>query len=326
MPSQLSYEARLRIVALHLYTHRSLPSIAHHMHCSVRTVQRVLYMQQHSRTVAPRPRSGRTLLATSEVRRCLRAALRGTPNASNEELIAYVFRRTGVRLSERTLQREKRRMTFRPVRELIQQQLTATHITKRLNFAVANRHTNWKLVMFSDEKIFYLRRTNNTFWVEAGQPVPRRQVKNYRASCMVWGCIWYQGRTEIAYTSAKQDSTRYCELLDEYLIPHIPSPRFRFMQDNAPCHKAANTISHLNEWGVPLLPDWPPYSPDMNPIEYCWSWMTRHVNRARPTSLPGLKIAIEHAWEEMPQATIQAYIDHVPRTLERIDAAGGHRL
>ncbi len=43
----------------------------------------------------------------------------------------------------------------------------------------------------------------------------------------------------------------------------------RFMQDNAPCQKARATLlmlSMLEMHGIEVL-DWPPYSPDLNPIE-----------------------------------------------------------
>lgn len=39
-----------------------------------------------------------------------------------------------------------------------------------------------------------------------------------------------------------------------------------FMQDNAPGHAAAITIEDLRERGIDIV-QWPPFSPDLNPIE-----------------------------------------------------------
>jgi transposase len=39
-----------------------------------------------------------------------------------------------------------------------------------------------------------------------------------------------------------------------------------FMQDNAKIHKAKKTIEWFENNGIVLL-DWPPYLPDLNPIE-----------------------------------------------------------
>lgn len=43
-----------------------------------------------------------------------------------------------------------------------------------------------------------------------------------------------------------------------------------FMQDNAPLHTAKIIKNRFHEHGIPLV-DWPPYSPDLNPIEHAWA-------------------------------------------------------
>jgi len=38
------------------------------------------------------------------------------------------------------------------------------------------------------------------------------------------------------------------------------------MQDRAPGHKAAGTLEDMDEQGIEAV-EWPPYSPDLNPIK-----------------------------------------------------------
>ena len=41
------------------------------------------------------------------------------------------------------------------------------------------------------------------------------------------------------------------------------------MQDNAPIYTARKVTAWFTEHSIRLT-DWPPYSPDLNPIEYTW--------------------------------------------------------
>jgi hypothetical protein len=44
------------------------------------------------------------------------------------------------------------------------------------------------------------------------------------------------------------------------------------MQDNALIHKAVIIRDFLEGNSIPKL-EWPPYSPDLNPIEIVWAWL-----------------------------------------------------
>jgi hypothetical protein len=53
-------------------------------------------------------------------------------------------------------------------------------------------------------------------------------------------------------------------------------PGYIFMQDGAPGHAAASTIQDLIERGISKV-SWPPFSPDLNPIENVWNWMKEWI-------------------------------------------------
>lgn len=72
----------------------------------------------------------------------------------------------------------------------------------------------------------------------------------------------------------------YIEVLDK-MIPTIWELGIIFMQDNASIHGAKIVKKWFEEYGIPVM-DWPPYSPDLNPIEYMWFPLKHGVYEVRP--------------------------------------------
>ena len=65
------------------------------------------------------------------------------------------------------------------------------------------------------------------------------------------------------------NSAQYIERLKERLIRSLAI-------ENAPCHTSNSTKTFLRTNRVEFI-DWPPYLPDLNPIENLWAWMKRKL-------------------------------------------------
>ena len=73
--------------------------------------------------------------------------------------------------------------------------------------------------------------------------------------------------------------------------------------------------------------DWPPMSPDMNVIEHVWDYLGLQIRRMDnpPTTVPELRLALQRAWDGMPQGVVSHLVNGMSRRVRALAAArGGH--
>lgn len=100
---------------------------------------------------------------------------------------------------------------------------------------------------------------------------------------------------------------------------------FIFQQDRAPAHWARSTREFLARQNVQLLP-WPGNSPDLNPVEHAWSFVSRKLsNRPPPKTQAEYWQQVEREWHSIPLKTIRKWIASLPRRVQAvIDSAGDY--
>ena len=120
---------------------------------------------------------------------------------------------------------------------------------------------------------------------------------------MVWGGFSAGGTTDLVFCKPKMTSVDYQDILADHLLPVAPlitCGDYIFMQTNSPIHGSISTKSWLETNEMKIL-DWPPLSPDLNPIENLWGYLTRkvHGNGHQFTSIVALKAEIVKCWSEV---------------------------
>ena len=155
---------------------------------------------------------------------------------------------------------------------------------------------------------------------------------------MVWAAFVGKEQSNLVRMARDPDAKRngytaasYVDLLNEE-IPTIWEPGLFFMQDNAPIHTTRIIWDWLKENGIDVL-EWPPYSPDLNPIEHLWFRLKNLVYQVNPdiekvgrnadTVREALFEALERAWTMIPEDLLLDLIRSMQRRVEAVIAAEG---
>ena len=119
---------------------------------------------------------------------------------------------------------------------------------------------------------------------------------------MVWGSTSWNGVGSLIRLDGRVDSAAYQRILEDHMLQdpdHLIGDDFVFQQDSAPIHSSRSTREWLRAHDVTVL-DWPPKSPDANPIENLWQQLKTAINRKRPTTANELWEAAVQAWSQIP--------------------------
>lgn len=155
---------------------------------------------------------------------------------------------------------------------------------------------------------------------------------------MVWAAIHRDEKSDLIVMERDSAARRngftarsYQRALEEGLLPFYNGTR-RFQQDNARIHNFGGTPEWLQIHGIEYI-DWPPHSPDLNPIEHIWRFLKDKLVSLFPelrdldnneASRAQLRAALQVAWREIPQDLIRRLIDSIPRRLQAVIRARGY--
>ena len=317
----------------------TLRNVARAFGCCERTIRRLRQRVADTGSTKDRPRSGRPRVTSERTdRRIVREHI-VDPFRSATATAAAPPGMNNARISYRTVIRRLRERDIRPHRAYVGVELTANRRANRL--AWGRNHSNgqwrqgqWRRVVFSDESRFKLSRKDGRMRVyrrrgERFATANVQQVDRYGGgSVMVWGAIRFGWKSRLVVVDGNLTAQRYIdEILRNDVTPHFANnPNDIFMQDNARPHAARLTQQYLQVNNVNTLP-WPPYSPDMNPIEHLWDHLDRRIRKRQlpPATLAQMRQAIVEEWNAYPQHRINRLVMSMQRRLRSMIASrGGH--
>lgn len=156
---------------------------------------------------------------------------------------------------------------------------------------------------------------------------------------MFWAGFGYNQRTELVALAGDPSAARrgvtsriVAELYDRVLRGFVDPDRGDiFMHDNAPVHTAHIVQGLLTDRRIKVM-EWPPYSPDLNPIENLWKLMKAEIYKLRPdlTDAPNnaathtvLVNTAQEAWQGLREQVLCKLSDTMPNRVQAVLRAQG---
>ena len=191
--------------------------------------------------------------------------------------------------------------------------------------------------IFSDENKFNLfgnvkKNVKNNVKRRIGERLSakctKKTVKFGGGSVMVFGMFSSQGTTPLVRLQTRVNAQIYKNIVQDHVVPIIQNSGFdraTFMQVNAPCHKAKVVMSYLSEQDFEIM-DWPPQSPDLNPIENLWKTLGVKVMERNPTNTEDLWVKLQEEWSKISIEDCQELIRSCSRRWQLSLRARAHLL
>ncbi|KAL7755582.1 hypothetical protein ACKLNR_014680 [Fusarium oxysporum f. sp. zingiberi] len=211
-----------------------------------------------------------------------------------------------------------------------------SYARKRLDWAIRYQGIDWRRVKWSDECMVRRGQGVRPIWtfLSPREALRVQDVSEARRQGavrqMFWAAFGHGSRTPLVPLVGNVNAIGIYDLYS-VILPWFLQPGDIFMHDNASVHTARVVKALLEELQVQLM-IWPPYSPDLNPIENLWALMKAEIYRLHPelthaedtvATQHALVLAAIEAWDNLEERVLKNLCDTMPNRITAIITAEG---
>lgn len=143
---------------------------------------------------------------------------------------------------------------------------------------------------------------------ERGSRAPGNKPKNYGEGVTLLGAINENGTLAALEVRGATDQTVMLAFIKE-VLSRVLSPGDCVVLDNLSAHKTNRVQQAFAALEVSVY-YLPPYSPDLNPIEMCWSKLKTSLKQLAARTYPALSEAISKSLKTITAADAKNWIRH----------------
>ncbi|CAF4452259.1 unnamed protein product [Rotaria sp. Silwood2] len=182
--------------------------------------------------------------------------------------------------TERTIQRYRLSLGYRPCNSVIKVKTNNTNEQNRYQFAALHHLVNIRKYIFEDECYVGLRSTQQIVWCKRGESTPKKEISSLRAHVNLIGFIWWNDYVFRRFDNWLNSDT-YCDTVNEALSGNLRKLNgFLFISDGVKWHRSAQFKRGCDKYNIELC-EWPGYSPDFNAIELVWNIIKQKVKNQK---------------------------------------------
>lgn len=300
----------------------------------VRNMQNHFARLRLGESLDDRPRAGRPRVNTSNFRRRLAQVKHTHARASTAVLTREMCRLQSSSVSLSTVRRALHDLDYK-WRLTGRKKLTPIQMSARIAFARECRDNTWREVWCADEAYFNLYRNSKRCWVKVSTEeatAPARLTRDQeKISVAVLAIVSRESHIALSFLPRGWNAS---DLKTVFRSDVYPAYRAQaklgdappLVLDNDGRHHSPAWTSYVARSRIRVVPNWPPNSPDLNPIENVFAWMKDFVEARAPASEQSLRDLIQEAWLGYPVDSLKKLFDSMPERIAEVERNGGRRL